>query len=35
LPFWPCVLYMGIGKLARYVTMTSAMLWLWPGQFTH
>ena len=35
LPFWPCVFYMGIGKFARYLTMTSAMLWLWPGQFTH
>lgn len=34
LPFWPCVGYMAIGKLARYVTMTAAMLWLWPGQFT-
>ena len=35
LPFWPCVFYMAIGKLARYVTMTSAMLWFWPGQFAH
>ena len=35
LPFWPCVAYMAIGKFARYVTMTSAMLWLWPGQFVH
>ena len=35
LPFWPCVFYMAVGKLARYVTMTSAALWLWPGQFTH
>ncbi|HWH83607.1 MAG TPA: YqaA family protein [Burkholderiaceae bacterium] len=35
LPFWPCVAYMAIGKFARYVTMTSAMLWFWPGQFTH
>ena len=34
LPFWPCLLYMGIGKFARYVTMTVAMLWIWPGQFT-
>ena len=33
LPFWPCLLYMGVGKLARYVTMTSALLWFWPGQF--
>ena len=35
LPFWPCVFYMAIGKFARYVTMTAAALWLWPGQFVH
>ncbi len=34
LPFWPCVGYMAIGKFLRYVTMTAAMLWFWPGQFT-
>ena len=34
LPFWPCVVYMAIGKLARYVTMTAALLWLFPGRFT-
>ena len=28
LPFWPCVAYMAIGKFARYLTMTSALLWL-------
>ena len=33
LPFWPCVLYMAIGKFARYLTMTAGMLWLWPGQY--
>ena len=33
LPFWPCVFYMAIGKFARYVTMTTALLWLFPGQF--
>ena len=27
LPFWPCVLYMAIGKFARYMTMTAALLW--------
>lgn len=32
LPFWPCVVYMAIGKLARYVTMTAALLWVFPGQ---
>jgi membrane protein YqaA with SNARE-associated domain len=26
LPFWPCVLYMAIGKFARYVTMTSILI---------
>jgi len=35
LPFWPCLLYMAIGKFGRYFTMTAGMLWLWPGQFTH
>jgi membrane protein YqaA with SNARE-associated domain len=34
LPFWPCVLYMAIGKFLRYFTMTAGMLWVWPGQFT-
>ena len=34
LPFWPCVAYMAIGKFARYVTMTLALLWLFPGQYT-
>lgn len=27
LPFWPCMLYMAIGKFFRYVTMTAALLW--------
>jgi membrane protein YqaA with SNARE-associated domain len=31
LPFWPCVGYMAIGKFARYVTMTAALLWIFPG----
>ena len=30
LPFWPCVVYMAIGKFARYVTMTVALLYIWP-----
>ena len=34
LPFWPCVAYMAIGKFGRYVTMTAALLWWFPGQFT-
>jgi membrane protein YqaA with SNARE-associated domain len=33
LPFWPCVAYMAIGKFARYLTMTAALLWVFPGQF--
>jgi membrane protein YqaA with SNARE-associated domain len=32
LPFWPCVAYMAIGKFARYLTMTAALLWVFPGQ---
>jgi len=30
-PFWPCVLYMAIGKLLRYIVMTAALLWVFPG----
>ena len=33
LPFWPCFFYMTVGKLARYITMTAALLWLFPGGF--
>ena len=35
LPFWPCVAYMAAGKFTRYVVMTGALLWVFPGQFTH
>ncbi len=31
LPFWPCVFYMAIGKFARYLTMTTGLLWVFPG----
>lgn len=31
LPFWPCLFYMAIGKLLRYVVMTLALLWFFPG----
>jgi membrane protein YqaA with SNARE-associated domain len=31
LPFWPCMAYMAVGKFARYVTMTAALLWVFPG----
>lgn len=30
-PFWPCLAYMAIGKFARYLTMTAALLWFFPG----
>jgi membrane protein YqaA with SNARE-associated domain len=33
LPFWPCVAYMAIGKFLRYLIMTAALLWVFPGQF--
>ena len=33
MPFWPCLVYMALGKFARYVTMTAALLWVFPGQF--
>jgi len=29
--FWPCLAYMAVGKFARYLTLTSALLWLFPG----
>ena len=31
LPFWPCVVYMAIGKFARYLTMTAALLGMFGG----
>ncbi len=31
LPFWPCLVYMAIGKFGRYVVMTAALLWVFPG----
>ncbi len=31
LPFWPSVMYMAIGKLARYLTMTAALLYVPDG----
>lgn len=30
LPFWPCVIYMAIGKFARYFIMTGSILWVLP-----
>ena len=31
LPFWPCLVYMAIGKFGRYLVMTAALLWVVPG----
>lgn len=31
LPFWPCVVYMAIGKFGRYLVMTAAMVGLFGG----
>lgn len=31
LPFWPCLLYMAIGKFGRYLVMTGALLWVFPS----
>ncbi len=33
LPFWPCFCWGALGKFIRYVTMTAAILWVWPGSF--
>ncbi|MBN8750446.1 Inner membrane protein YqaA [Xylophilus ampelinus] len=32
LSFWPCLVYMAIGKFARYICMTVALLYLWPDK---
>lgn len=34
LPFWPCFWWGAAGKFARYVVLTAAILWLWPGQIS-
>ena len=26
LPFWPCLVYMAIGKFLRYLTMTAVLI---------
>lgn len=31
LPFWPCMVYMAVGKFLRYLVMTTALLYAWPG----
>jgi membrane protein YqaA with SNARE-associated domain len=30
LTFWPCVVYMAIGKFLRYLAMTGGLVWLFP-----
>ena len=35
LPFWPCVLYMAIGKFGRYLIMTASLIWAFPGIIGH
>jgi membrane protein YqaA with SNARE-associated domain len=32
MPFWPCLGYMAIGKFLRYLTMTMALLNMFPGK---
>lgn len=32
LPFWPCLLYMAIGKFLRYVILTTLLLYVFPGK---
>ena len=34
LPFWPCVAYMAIGKVLRYLIMTTLLVWWFPGALT-
>ena len=33
MPFWPCVAYMAVGKFLRYLVMTAALLWVFPGTY--
>jgi len=33
LRFWPCMLWSALGKFLRYVVMTAALLWVFPGMF--
>jgi membrane protein YqaA with SNARE-associated domain len=35
LPFWPCMAYSLVGKFLRYVVMTAALLWVFPGAFNY
>jgi membrane protein YqaA with SNARE-associated domain len=29
--FWPCTVYMAIGKFGRYLVMTGALIWIFPS----
>ena len=31
MPFWPCLIYIAVGKFLRYVIMTAALLWVFPS----
>jgi membrane protein YqaA with SNARE-associated domain len=31
MPLLPCMAYMAVGKFARYLTMTAALLWVFPS----
>jgi membrane protein YqaA with SNARE-associated domain len=33
LPFWPCVMYMAVGKFLRYVIVTALLLDMFPAKF--
>jgi membrane protein YqaA with SNARE-associated domain len=33
LPFWSCLAYMAIGKFGRYLFLTAALVWFFPGQY--
>lgn len=33
MPFWPCVLYMAIGKFFRYLIMTAGLMWFFPASW--
>ncbi|BAL94365.1 YqaA family protein [Rubrivivax gelatinosus] len=35
LPFWPCVFYMAVGKFLRYLVMTGALVWAFPGKLAY
>lgn len=32
MPFWPCLIYMAIGKFLRYVTYTYALIYIFPAK---